>query len=628
MRREHLLLLLILLLGAGLRLYSLRNEYFTGNDAFIHYSVIRQALVDGNLVTYELSYGNPVILEPLGFYLVTLIPSFVLGLDIAFLLMPVLSGVLCLLVAYYLLRDLFGERAALIAVLLLSLSMAHIYRTSANTYRGDGFFLTAFLLTLYYFNKSLKASVKYSVVTGLLMTLCASLWNGYPLGVIVIISGLIINSTLKFLKNDFAKKDLTNIFALLVTYYFTELILILTGVTKRLFFTSNNAVHAVITFAPLFIGVIYYFTKRVKKSSVLGVLAVVGVVLLLLNINTVSSLVAQSLFENTLFYEVGVSELLPPTFDLLSAMLSWSLFLMWPGLLLLVLLILKKRDARHITFLVWSVITIYLMLNYSRYNFIVSVSAAALSALFINYLYLKAEQYRKNAGLVLVLVLVLLYVFVIPLTGSVTNLFNNLNSVSPRVNAEWADALTWMRDNLEPDLTVTWWDHGSWVQYFAGFPTIADSVTGQDIGRITRVAQFLMTAKNDTFSDLGAKYLVLGADDVLYSNAIVSIADVRGFEMYGLDSGYFQSNDDELYFISGDLVLAPRFVFFANQSIPLIESNGTGCLMINYLEPRPYLLFLNDYACNTNYAQLMFGLGLPGFELLYQNDYVVVYRIE
>jgi hypothetical protein len=70
---RYLLLAGIVLLAAGFRLYNLRHEYFIGNDAFLHYSVIRQARQGGGLSNYNLSYGNPQILEPLGFYYVTLI---------------------------------------------------------------------------------------------------------------------------------------------------------------------------------------------------------------------------------------------------------------------------------------------------------------------------------------------------------------------------------------------------------------------------------------------------------------------------------------------------------------------------------------------------------------------------
>ena len=38
-------------------------------------------------------------------------------------------------------------------------------------------------------------------------------------------------------------------------------------------------------------------------------------------------------------------------------------------------------------------------------------------------------------------------------------------------------------------------------------------------------------------------------------------------------------------------------------------------------------LFFNDFACNSNYVNLMYGHGLPGYELLYDNGYVRVYNI-
>lgn len=632
MRREGVVLFVIVLLAVGLRAYNLRHEYFIGNDAFLHYSVLRQALSGGGLSNYALSFGNPLIIEPKGLYYITLLPAYVFGLDFAFLLMPLLSGIVCVLLSYYLIRDYFGVNPALLTAFFLALSIANVYRTSPGTYRGDGFYLTIVVALLYVYNKYLKGGYRQSLLLGSLLGFSCAVWGGSPLGVILVISGLIIDLTIKYLNSEIKFFDLKKALIVLVTYYLIQSFLILADVTKESYFTLNKPLHFAITFAPLVVGLIYQLAPRVSKKRVLSVLVVVVIVLIALNVDVIMSVVSQSLFEQSLFYSVGVSELLPPTFELLTTMLSWTIYLMWPGLLLLVMFVFKKRNAMHSTYLIWVLISVYLMLGYSRYNFLASVAVASLSSLFVFKL-VKAV-WRANDRIAVALLCLVIVPYSI-------DSFVNINRVGPRMNDAWFDALSFVRANLTSGMTVTWWDHGSWVQYYDGFPTVVDSITGQDEYRISRIAKFFMTSDYDSFSDFGAKYLILGGDVVLYSDAVLKIAGVNGFEVSGVGSPVTASinNENVVTLPAGD----GRFELYANGAVyrslnglvPINKtfvnngvivssvSNATGCLVVNQF----FNLFFNDFACNSNYVNLMYGPGLPGYELLYDNGYVRVYEI-
>ena len=632
MRREGVILFVIVLLAVGLRAYNLRHEYFIGNDAFLHYSVLRQALNGGGLTNYALSFSSPLVLEPKGLYYITLVPAYLLGLDFAFMLMPLLFGVLSVILSYYLVRDYFGSNTALLTAFFLALSLANAYRTSPGTYRGDGFYLTVLVFLLIVYNKYLKGGIKHALGLGLLLGVSCAIWGGSPLGVILIISGLIIDLTIKYLNGAYGLFDLKKALVVLVVYYLIQNFLIMLDVIKESFFTLNKPLHFFITFAPLFVGLVYQLAPRVSKKRVLSVLVVVCIVLVALNVDVIMSVISQSLFEQSLFYSVGVSELLPPTFTLLVTMLSWTLYLMWPGLLLLVMFVFKKRSAMHSTYLVWVLISVYLMLGYSRYNFLASVAVASLASLFVVKL-IKAVWTANDRIAVALLLLV-----IVPYS---IDSFVNINKIGPRMNDAWFDALSWVKDNLEPGLTVTWWDHGSWVQYYDSFPTAVDSVTGQDEVRISRIANFFMTNVSDSFSDWNAKYLVLGGDVILYSEAVLDIASVSGFEVSGVGSpvNAVVNNNEVITLPAGD----GRFELYANGAvyrsleglIPISKTfvnNGvivsnvtgaTGCLAVNKF----FNLFFNDFACNSNYVNLMYGLGLTGYELVYDNSYVRVYQI-
>ncbi|MBD3312056.1 hypothetical protein GF352_01215 [archaeon] len=636
MKKEWGVLIAIIVIAMGFRAYNLRHHYLMGNDAYLHYSVIRQAMTTGNLETYELSYGNPLILEPKGLYYVTLIPAYITGLPTAFLLTPLIAGAVTVLLSYLLTRDLFNKRVGLLTAIILALCVAHMYRTSPNSYRGDGFYLAFLLGILYAFNKSLKGTWRESLITGVLMGLSTTIWNGYPLGVLVIITGLIINSTTKYLKNKYKKEDLVKTFTLLISYYVLEYLFLLTGVIQRMFFTANTPLHTLIVFSPLLLSVIYHATKRVKKSRVMAVIIITGTIILTLSAGTINAMISEGLFENSLFYDIGVSELLPPEWGTLHALLSWTLYLAWPGVILLALILIKKQRADQLTYMAWVIVSSYLMLNYTRYNFIASITTASMTALLLDYVYTMVRKRNKYVAIAI------LCLFLIPYT---VDGLNNINRVGPRMSEPWEQALNWAGENLDKGRVVTWWDHGSWVQYYTGLPTIVDSVNGQDQDRIRRIAEFLTSSENDAFTDWGAKYLILGGDVILYSGAVTGIAGADDYlvsligtpqpamingeqvNVFYAGGGRFELHDDETYFKTDKGTLVVDRTYYANASGSSVkESNYNttqGCVVIN---PYTYLFF-NDKACNSNYVQLMYGKGLAGYELLYRNNFVVIYEV-
>ncbi len=616
-------ILIVLLIAFLLRLYLLKYSYFIGNDAYYHYSIIRQAINGGGLNNYSLGYGNPLILEPKGFYYITIIPSYIIGLHNAFLIMPVIFGLVGLVFAYLLIKDLYGKRVGLITIIIMSLLIAHIYRTSVNTYRGDAFFLSLFTITLYYFNKELIKGK--GLITGLLLGLTASLWNGYPLGVIIIVSGLIINSTLNYLKGKHTIRNVILSLTIMTTYYLIEQLMLITNVIKPVFFTTHWLTHLLLIYSPALISLTYYYTKRVSKKYVIGFIIITGLTLILLNASVIKFIIVTGLLETNYFYKVGVSELLPPTISFNWIMLSLTYYLMWGGLLIA---LLRKKNAQRLTYMVWVLITTYLMISYSRYNFIGSLTTSSLTALLLDYVY----ERNKKIGLVVISVVLV----VITATTII-----NLQSIGPRMNYYWEQALRWL--STQPrGLTLTWWDHGSWVQYYSGFPTITDSVSGQAVDRIKRTAVFLMTNNSDRFTDWNVTYLIVGGDDILYNGAITKIANITGLSINYLpqpsyengaliirtSDGYFVITSNSSFFkrFNGDVFnLRKTFIVNNNKTVVMNSqlNQSHNCLVITQY----FNWLLNDEACNTNYVNLMYGAGLSGYQLIYRNPFVAIYKV-
>lgn len=182
--------LIILIIVIGLiyhLLFGYHNAWIDG-DAYFHYSFIRESLADGDLI-YSLSNPSCVSCnEPILFYLPTIGLSYVVGLPLAFMLMPPIYYVIIMVIAYYLLKDYVGDKAWL-PLLLLSFSVSFAYRASPTTFRSDLMIMPLLLLSIYYCNKGHK---HYFIA--LIISLASSLFsNLWPLIVLLTIGYIIIS---------------------------------------------------------------------------------------------------------------------------------------------------------------------------------------------------------------------------------------------------------------------------------------------------------------------------------------------------------------------------------------------------------------------------------------------------
>ncbi len=619
MKKNDVIILISLAIGLIFRIYWIKYPYFIGNDAFLHASVIRQIINTGNTEIYNLSFGSPKILEPLGFYYISLVPAYAIGVRNAMLLMPVIFGLIGIYLLYLTNKQMFGEKVGLISAILLAITLGHIQRTSVNTYRGDCFFLTMFLGSLYFFNKSIKGDWKAAIICGVLTALSGTLWNGYPLGVIIIISGLIISLTFSYIKG-INKKDVKTAGALVGSYFGLEYLLTTLGIIKKVFFLKDPLLHLLLSLTPLIIACIYWIFRKSRKSFVVAALLICGMIVITINMNLIKNLIEQSLFENKFFYKVGVSELLTPSFEILFYLINLGLFVMPVGLVVLIYLIIKKKDVKHITYFLWTIITLFLMFKYSRYSFIASVTTTTLTSLAL----IQIKKLHKRYYWAFILAFMICYGFLTAI---------NMDKIRPRANEYWVNALNWLK-NESSGLVVSWWDHGSWIQFYSNMPTGVDSIYGQDIYRIERIAKFLLTDNNDSFKDWGAKYLVLGMDDLFYSGAISKIGNTSfTFTLVGpceggickTQNGQFEIYKNITIFRSGNTIVPIRKLIISTNKVQEIDYNtGVGCLVITPI----YNFFFDDKSCNTNYVKLMFGEGKEGYKEIYRNIFVVIYSLE
>lgn len=177
----------------------------------------------------------------------------------------------------------------------------------------------------------------------------------------------------------------------------------------------------------------------------------------------------------------------------------------------------------------------------SRIFFLV-VPFACLSASFLIF---KIKDYLKESKdelvkwiLTALFILVIIFSFQILYTS-----YNNIDSQSkftgPSANAQWQQAMSWVRNNTPQDsIFVHWWDYGYWVQYLGERPTITDGGHGNAFWDHL-IGRYLLTTQNPK-SALGfmkaqeVDYLLIDQTDLGKYPAYSKIAGDGNFDSFSV----------------------------------------------------------------------------------------------
>jgi hypothetical protein len=196
-KRIYLLLALIIMLGLGLRLLTLRYNSLIEPDNYYYLSILN-ASHGLSLPAITLDGFPPA--EQYGLYLVTLIPHVLTGIGIFTLMLfmaPIYSIITILLV--FIFARMLTKRAdiALIAALLCAVLPAALNYTLAGSYRGDSFinvFILASAIILYKLQETFQDKhCKYRlcqialIALLILVLFCAyELWAGGRIAIAII----------------------------------------------------------------------------------------------------------------------------------------------------------------------------------------------------------------------------------------------------------------------------------------------------------------------------------------------------------------------------------------------------------------------------------------------------------
>lgn len=615
------------ILAFAVRSYGLFQPGLLGSDPYYHFAFFREFLTDFNNNFSLSSYpGGIANSQPLGLYII-LLPLSIFGPFLAVKLMPAIIGGITAVSAYYFGKKYFDEKYGIAAGLLTGVTVAHIARTVSGNYRGEIFIPPLIMIGLYFFDhKDLKKILTSATIFGL----AGFFWFGYPYAYIVFIATYFAILGFEFVESKIEAKD---IFLFLSSIFFLRAfsyLLLRVGILRleHPFFS----VYYLLYILPVFVALMKYsqnkVSEKIKKqalySSIAGVIALVFLLQMFFSVDYDLLQPSDEFFKN-------ITELAPQNFY---AVFN-NYFLMFPLAFAGAYVFLKNLNREKMLIFPYIILSIYLLISAKRFSFLASIPMILLSSFSFNFV---KKKYRLRIVLIIVAVQLLWSVY--------------LMADLEYIEEDWVSALDWINQNTpEGSSFAVIWDDASKIQAMTNRPTIVDSVSGQNIERIERIAKFIVGEEYDDFQDLKVDYLVLSYENflqftnmhdllgtetlgyqVLKFEGIEELDGVQTFKFYGEDEVIFYNTVPPfaLNKYQGFNILLNRTIVYQNgnyseysaPSLPYTLSEG--CF---FLSEDGGFLFSED-VCNSNFVKLFFFERLSGYTLEYKNPFVKIYSIE
>lgn len=569
-RNEFAELLFIVFIGILLKLFAGRNSLtengiiFPGYDEYYH---MRRILYTVNHFPNTLwfdsylnyPYGMDITWPPLYDQLSAAL-SLALGqhsrggIEMVSAFMPIIIGSIAVVVVYYVVRELFDGKVALLASFMTVLAPNYLIYTMFGSTDHHSLEVLLQLLSLLFIILALTRPEKrnsFAIMAGIMMAALAYTWQGADiyLGMFLIYAAVQITFDLR---NGSSSKDTAKT---LLAAYGVALVLIIPFWNTP--WMSPSFVGLGIMIAALFLIYVYSHFLAEKKIHWMAFplsIIVLAFVFSLITQFTSGLFGAGRLISAGFWYIWGggmlgkILEAEPLAYDartfskLAFSSLGLNLLLSIGGVAAVILSIMRNSDSKRsaqILLLVWSFYMILLTFGQSRFLYISAIVMGVLiSVLFFSLIDLAQKNLakrKKKAPIGLAILLLLLLVM-----PTLSDTIFIAESAPPAVAGDWYQSLIWLKNNSnttsfyenpseEGEYSVmNWWDYGNWILYLSERPVVANNFQAgaQDAAKFylseneehatslldTRKSKYILTDYKMIYGKLGALAAWLNKD--------------------------------------------------------------------------------------------------------------------
>jgi len=455
------------------------------------------------------------------------------GVEIAASFVPIIFGTIATIVVYFLIREIFDHRTAILASLMTVLAPTYLQYTRFAAMDHHSlevlFLLSALLFLILAFCRQEKRYI-FAVLAGISLAALAYTWFGTILYLAIIPVYGAIEMTMA-LKN---KRPWHETAIVLMLALSVAIILILPYRNAPWLAESFMGTAAVLGATAILSAFCYIITRKNMswKAFSLAIIILLGAFFLLLSSGPfeLGSLIKFGLELIWGGSWVGkISEAEPLIYDWLTfkqvafSGLGMNLLFAIAGFAVILISIRNIQECKRqglMILLLWAAFAIFLTFGQLRFLYMSTISMGILiSILFFYLLDLLRDRLGGNNQRSIMLAILILFLFLT--LPSIAEVVNTVVYSDPMIKGDWQESMAWLKENSNatsffddpvetPEYSVMcWWDYGNWIMYMAERPVVASNFQAgwED------AAKFYLSESEDNATGLlderGSRYVFL-----------------------------------------------------------------------------------------------------------------------
>jgi len=421
------------------------------------------------------------------------------GVEMAASFMPIIFGTITTIVVYFLVREIFDHRTAILASLMTVLAPTYLQYTRFAAMDHHSlevlFLLSALLFLILAFCRQEKRYI-FAVLAGISLAALAYTWHGaiLYLAVIPVYGAIEMAMALKD-KRSWQETAMALMLALAVA-----IILILPYRNAAWLRPSFMGIAAVFGAMAVISALGYIIAKKNMswKAFPLGIIILFLAFVLILS-SGLLELGGLIKFGLELIWGgswIGmISEAEPLIYDWLTfkqvalSGLGLNLLFALAGFAVILIYIRNSQGGRRqglMILLLWAAFAIILTFGQLRFLYMSTISIGILISILFFYLLdlIRDRLGESNQRSMLPAILILFLFLTLP---SIAEVANTVTYSDTMIKGDWQESMAWLKENSNatsyfdapaktPEYSVMcWWDYGNWIMYMAERPVVASN---------------------------------------------------------------------------------------------------------------------------------------------------------
>ncbi|MDQ1261703.1 MAG: dolichyl-phosphooligosaccharide-protein glycotransferase [Euryarchaeota archaeon] len=427
------------------------------------------------------------------------------GIELTASFVPVIIGLIAIVVVYYIVRELFDHKVALLAAFMTALAPYYLLYTMFAALDHHCLEVLFPLIILLFMIMAIIRKEKrylYTFASGVAMAALAYTWQGADIYLAIFLLYAVVQMTLDLKEGKSSKETAT----MLLSSFAIAFILVLPfGNTPWLSASFHGIGTIIIALCIMF--VLAHITAKRKiswKVFPLSILIISALFVMLselaggfFGVGAMIQSGVEYIWGGEMIGKIGEAEPLiydaetfyQVAFSMLGLNLLFSLGGMAASLICIRRSTGPKRQGQTML-LLWIAATLILTLGQSRFLYISTISMALLISIFLFFLLdmidkrCKEGERSASSRSSRTLAVFLFLLFVLPTAWDAASF---AESSPPAVAGDWQESLAWLKENSNTTSffdapqevaeysVMSWWDYGNWVLYLAQRPVVANN---------------------------------------------------------------------------------------------------------------------------------------------------------